>query len=119
MSHFSIEWVDSRSLPLNVKTMELLAPLDEQTMSLREALLQIGFKALEIEQLFSEKGLVGVFGVVLAAESTIYPNDRIELYTPILIDPKKARRKKANQNKDAKLKAKAKIKAQEKASREI
>jgi putative ubiquitin-RnfH superfamily antitoxin RatB of RatAB toxin-antitoxin module len=50
--------------------------------------------------------------------SPVYDGDRIEVYTPILIDPKNARRKKANQTKDAKLKAKAKQRLVERSLRE-
>jgi putative ubiquitin-RnfH superfamily antitoxin RatB of RatAB toxin-antitoxin module len=55
----------------------------------------------------------------LGPDDTIYDGDRIELYRPILIDPKKIRRKKANQNKDTELKIKAKIRKERKDFREL
>ena len=40
-------------------------------------------------------------------DSPFYDGDRLEIYSPLLIDPMEARRKKANKNKDARLQAKA------------
>jgi uncharacterized protein len=71
------------------------------------------------DPLFLKKNAVGVFGVPLGPDDTIYEGDRLEIYRPILIDPKKIRRKKANQNKDAELKNKAKIRKERKDLREI
>ena len=71
------------------------------------------------DQLFNKKGQIGVFGVTLSPQDIVYEGDRIELYRPILIDPKKIRRKKANQNKDAELKTKAKIRKDRKFSRDL
>jgi putative ubiquitin-RnfH superfamily antitoxin RatB of RatAB toxin-antitoxin module len=69
--------------------------------------------------LFQKKGAVGVFSIPLGPDDSIYDGDRIELYRPILIDPKKIRRKKANQNKDAELKTKAKIRKERKVLKDL
>lgn len=53
------------------------------------------------------KGCFGVFGKRKEWDSPLYDQDRLELYSKLLIDPMEARRKKANKNKDARLKAKA------------
>lgn len=116
--NFKVELVDTRLKPIQIKEFSFDLPPHQETLSLKETLLKVGLSGVEIDQLFAEKGLIGVFGVVLLEDSPIYSGDRIELYTPILIDPKHARRKKANQNKDAELKAKAKQKSEEKALRE-
>jgi hypothetical protein len=118
MSEFKVELADTRKKNWQIQEFSLNELSDKDSYPLKEVLLNIGFKSVEIDLLFAEKGLIGVFGVVLLADSPIYSGDRIELYTPILIDPKNARRKKANQNKDAQLKAKAKQKSEEKALRE-
>jgi uncharacterized protein len=118
MGEFKVELADTRKNISHFQEFLLDTPVFKDTYTLKEVLFKIGFNEVEIDLLFAEKGLIGVFGVVLLADSPVYSGDRIELYTPILIDPKNARRKKANQNKDAQLKAKAKQKSEEKALRE-
>jgi len=118
MSEFKVELADTRKKNWQIQEFSLNEQADKDSYPLKEVLFKIGLKSVEIDLLFAEKGLIGVFGVVLLADSPIYYGDRIELYTPILIDPKNARRKKANQNKDAQLKAKAKQKSEVKALRE-
>lgn len=54
---------------------------------------------------FARKGSYGVFGKRKEWDSPIYEGDRLELYAPLQIDPKTVRRKRANQNRDAHLKA--------------
>jgi putative ubiquitin-RnfH superfamily antitoxin RatB of RatAB toxin-antitoxin module len=69
--------------------------------------------------LFEKKGAIGVFSIPLGPNDPIYDGDRIELYRPILIDPKKIRRKKANQDKDAELKTKAKVRKERKEMKDL
>jgi putative ubiquitin-RnfH superfamily antitoxin RatB of RatAB toxin-antitoxin module len=38
---------------------------------------------------------VGVFGKLRKLDSTLLENDRIEIYRPLLVDPKESRRKRA------------------------
>jgi uncharacterized protein len=59
------------------------------------------------DPVLARKGCFGVFGKRKDWDSPIYAGDRLELYSPLLIDPKKVRRKKANQNQDAKFQAAA------------
>jgi putative ubiquitin-RnfH superfamily antitoxin RatB of RatAB toxin-antitoxin module len=59
------------------------------------------------DPVISRKGCFGVFGKRKDWDSPLYAGDRLELYAPLLIDPKLARRKKANRDKDSLLKAKA------------
>ena len=59
------------------------------------------------DPVLSRKGSFGVFGKRKDWDSPIYAGDRLELYSPLLIDPKTVRRKKANQNQDAKFQAAA------------
>ena len=118
MGEFKVELADTRRKTWQIQKFLINETSDEDSYPLKEVLFKIGFNSVEIDLLFAEKGLIGVFGVVLLADSPVYSGDRIELYTPILIDPKHSRRKKANQNKDAQLKAKAKQKSEEKALRE-
>jgi putative ubiquitin-RnfH superfamily antitoxin RatB of RatAB toxin-antitoxin module len=70
-----------------------------------EALLQAGLASGPEDPGFSRKGAYGVFGKRKEWDSPIYEGDRLELYAPLQIDPKTVRRKRANQNRDAHLKA--------------
>ena len=71
------------------------------------ALVQAGIATGEDDPVLSRKGSFGVFGKRKDWDSPIYSGDRLELYSPLLIDPKTVRRKKANQSQDAKFQAAA------------
>ena len=71
------------------------------------ALVKAGFATRSDDPVLARKGCFGVFGKRKDWDSPIYPGDRLELYSPLLIDPKTVRRKKANQNQDAKFQAAA------------
>lgn len=43
---------------------------------------------------------LGVYGKVVASEYVLKAHDRVEIYRPLLIDPKENRRRRAAQNKD-------------------
>jgi putative ubiquitin-RnfH superfamily antitoxin RatB of RatAB toxin-antitoxin module len=70
-----------------------------------EVLVQAGLASGPEDPGFSRKGAYGVFGKRKEWDSPIYAGDRLELYAPLKIDPKTVRRKRANQNRDAHLKA--------------
>ena len=71
------------------------------------ALTQAGIASSKDDPALARKGCFGVFGKRKEWDSPIYAGDRLELYSPLLIDPKAVRRKKANQNQDAKFQAAA------------
>ena len=71
------------------------------------ALVQAGIANGPDDPVLARKGCFGVFGKRKEWDSPIYAGDRSELYSPLLIDPKMVRRKKANQNQDAKFQAAA------------
>jgi len=71
------------------------------------ALVKAGIATGSNDPVLARKGCFGVFGKRKDWDSPIYPGDRLELYSPLLIDPKTVRRKKANQNQDAKFQAAA------------
>ena len=71
------------------------------------ALVKAGIAAGQDDPVLARKGCYGVFGKRKDWDSPIYEGDRLELYSPLLIDPKTVRRKKANQNQDAKFQAAA------------
>ena len=71
------------------------------------ALVKAGIANGPGDPVLARKGCFGVFGKRKDWDSPIYAGDRLELYSPLLIDPKSVRRKKANQNQDAKFQAAA------------
>jgi putative ubiquitin-RnfH superfamily antitoxin RatB of RatAB toxin-antitoxin module len=78
-----------------------------QTPTVGLALMQAGIASSQDDPILDRKGCFGVFGKRKEWDSPIYAGDRLELYSPLLIDPKAVRRKKANQNQDAKFQAAA------------
>ena len=83
----------------------ILGPNELATVGL--ALVKAGIAMGSDDPVLARKGCFGVFGKRKDWDSPIYAGDRLELYSPLLIDPKTVRRKKANQNQDAKFQAAA------------
>lgn len=46
-----------------------------------------------------DKQKLGIFGKVIPATKTLQPYDRVEIYRPLIADPKAARRKRAAKDK--------------------
>ena len=112
-AQIQIEVFDSRGVPANQMRFNL--PLEDgKPPCIFDALKFAKIVDCIDDPIFQKMVSVGVFGVALGPNDPIYDGDRIELYRPILIDPKKIRRKKANQNKDAELKNKAKLRKERK-----
>ena len=78
-----------------------------ETPTVGIALMQLGIARGPSDPILARKGCFGVFGKRKDWDSPIYPGDRLELYSALLIDPKAVRRKKANQNQNAKFQAAA------------
>lgn len=43
---------------------------------------------------------LGIYGKIVAADTVLEANDRVEIYRPLLIDPKENRRRRAAKSKD-------------------
>jgi putative ubiquitin-RnfH superfamily antitoxin RatB of RatAB toxin-antitoxin module len=84
-----------------------LVVLDGELATVGLALVKAGIATGHDDPVLARKGCFGVFGMRKDWDSPIYSGDRLELYSPLLIDPKTVRRKKANQNQDAKFQAAA------------
>ena len=82
-----------------------LSPSEAPTVGL--ALIKAGIAQDSADPILARKGCFGVFGKRKDWDSPIYEGDRLELYSPLLADPKAVRRKKANQSQDAKFQAAA------------
>ena len=104
--HLDILLCDARYGEPDLKPFKLVLAVDEQaTVGL--ALVKAGVAVGPDDPNIARKGCFGVFGKRKDWDSPIYAGDRLELYSPLLIDPKMVRRKKANQNQDAKFQAAA------------
>ena len=64
--------------------------------TVREAALQSGLE-VEFPELDLQQAPLGIFGKAVKGETVLHDGDRIEVYRPLLIDPKEARRKRAGQ----------------------
>jgi putative ubiquitin-RnfH superfamily antitoxin RatB of RatAB toxin-antitoxin module len=104
--HIDIEICDARQGEPVLKPFKLVLDKGElATVGL--AIVRAGLASGVDDPVLARKGCFGVFGKRKDWDSPIYPGDRLELYSPLLIDPKTVRRKKANQNQDAKFQAAA------------
>ena len=87
--------------PHNIKVEVAYARPDKQVVIPLEIpdhqTIEYAIRASTILTLFPEIDLekqpVGVFSVVKKLTDPVYEGDRIEIYRPLLIDPKEARRK--------------------------
>ncbi len=70
----------------------------EPGMTVREAIEKSGILELHPEIDLS-KTKVGVFGKVAKLDAVLYPGDRVEIYRPLIADPKEARKKRAAKGK--------------------
>ena len=106
MPILSLLLCDSRSgQPVLREVQVTFSP--DQPVTVGQALIQLDIASSPKDPEIARKGCFGVFGKRKDWDSPIYEGDRLELYSPLLIDPMAARRKKAHQNQDAKLQAKA------------
>lgn len=76
--------------PGRARIVEVLLP---RGATLRDAVAASGL--LDSKELDDVGLLLGVFGQVKRADSVLRDGDRIEIYRPLTIDPKKARRLRA------------------------
>ena len=64
--------------------------------TVREAALKSGLE-VEFPELDLQQAPLGIFGKAVKDKTVLRDGDRIEVYRPLLIDPKEARRKRAGQ----------------------
>ena len=94
LATIEVELCDARVSPPLITNHQIKLTSNKSEITLLEALEQIGLVTSLNDPIFLKKVSVGVFGVPLTHDATVYAGDRIELYRPILIDPKTIRRKK-------------------------
>jgi len=66
--------------------------LEDMTVAALQSGLEVEFPELDLQQ-----APLGIFGKAVKDETVLRDGDRIEVYRPLLIDPKEARRKRAGQ----------------------
>jgi len=70
----------------------------EPGLTVEQAIRQSGILEAHPEiDLGSNK--VGVFGKAAKLDAVLYPGDRVEIYRPLIADPKEARKKRASKGK--------------------
>lgn len=114
IQNVAIEICDARVSPPKVISLSLEKIAGATGFTVGQALIDSGLAKSSEDPKFSRKGSFGVFGIRQSWDSPLYEGDRVEIYAPLIVDPKHSRRKKANQNKDAHLQAKARLRAAEK-----
>ena len=72
------------------------APKD---ISVKEAIVLSGIKK-KFNEIDLTKNQLGIFGKITSLETKLKHKDRIEIYRPLIADPKEIRRKKANSGKN-------------------
>ncbi len=72
----------------------ILKIVAEQGITVGDAIKQsrIGERFPDIDL---EKDRVGIFGKIAKKDAVLYPGDRVEIYRPLIADPKAARKKRA------------------------
>jgi putative ubiquitin-RnfH superfamily antitoxin RatB of RatAB toxin-antitoxin module len=76
----------------------------EQGITAKEAVLRSGILD-EFPEIDIETAKLGIFGKAAAATAVLKPFDRVEIYRPLIADPKEARKKRAAQGKQLKNRA--------------
>ncbi len=82
--------------------LEILMPLQVPIGStMEQAILQSGI-VQQVPEIDTNSCKVGIFGKLKALDTVLRENDRIEIYRPLLADPKIARRQRAEQKRQGK-----------------
>ena len=76
----------------------VLQVIGEQGMTLAEAVEKSGILARFPEIDFDSVG-VGVYGKKAGKDDVLHPGDRVEIYRPLIADPKESRKKRAAKSK--------------------
>ncbi|MGV6851519.1 MAG: RnfH family protein [bacterium] len=87
----------SFAMPEHQELLELEVP---ENTSLFEAAKLSGIEACYKELELNENTLLGVFGKKRKHDELIREGDRVEIYRPLIADPKESRRKKAQKEKE-------------------
>ena len=70
--------------------------------SIRQAIMLSGILD-ECPEIDLNRNKVGIFGEIHEPDTAVYNSCRVEIYRPLLVDPKTARRQRANADKNLKV----------------
>lgn len=73
----------------------------QEGTTVREAVDDLDLK-VDFPQADTENTVLGIFGKVVKEDTVLRAGDRIEIYRPLVADPKEARRKRVAQKKEEK-----------------
>lgn len=79
----------------------ILVVSSDQAMTAMDAVNASGILQA-FPEIDAENLKLGIFGKVTKADVTLQPGDRVEIYRPLIADPKEARKKRAAQGKTMK-----------------
>lgn len=77
-----------------LKTMQVSAGTTVREAALQSG-LEAGFPELDVQTV-----KLGIFGKLVKDDTVLREKDRVEMYRPLLIDPKEARRKRVQSSDD-------------------
>ena len=83
-----------------VKAQTLLTVEVAESASVADAVVASGVLERHVEIAWPDVPL-GIFGQRCAADTALRPGDRVEIYRPLVIDPKQARRERAEKRRAA------------------
>ena len=81
---------------------QLIVPINVDTGTTVGAALVLSGIMIEFPELDVENSKVGVFGKATAMTTVLKDGDRVEVYRPLIADPKEVRRKRAAEGKATK-----------------
>ncbi|MBK9663876.1 MAG: RnfH family protein [Nitrosomonas sp.] len=87
--NFSIEIAYARSHVQTLKTLEV-----SSGCTVKEAIILSGIMD-QFPEIDLTKNKIGIFSKFIQPDTLVQPKDRIEIYRPLIIDPKDARRLRA------------------------
>jgi putative ubiquitin-RnfH superfamily antitoxin RatB of RatAB toxin-antitoxin module len=76
----------------------------EQGITAKEAVIRSGILD-EFPEIDIETARLGIFGKATTPKTVLNPSDRVEIYRPLIADPKEARKKRAAEGKQLKNRA--------------
>jgi hypothetical protein len=78
---------------------QLIVPLEVEQGCTAQAAVEASGIAAEFAEIDLAVLKLGIFGKAVQADTVLRANDRVEIYRPLLADPKEVRRRRAEQGK--------------------
>ena len=99
---YTVYEMNSYEVAYALKDKQVILTVDsDKELTVMEAVNQSGILET-FPELKEQKLKVGVFGKLAKETDVLYPGDRVEIYRPLIADPKEARKKRAAEGKTMK-----------------